>query len=219
MENGILHRYFINNNGRPIHKWLHYFDVYETHLSKFRGKAPLVMEIGVYEGGSLQMWSDYFGNDATILGIDTLPWCKDQEGGNIKIEIGDQSDTYFLNTVLQKHGRPDIIIDDGGHISADMKASFEFLYPRMKEEGIYIVEDTHANYWANFGPDTGYLNPNSFIEFSKAKVDELNAQLSGGLLEVTDFSKTTTGMHFYDSIVVFQKRPQPERRDFRTKGV
>ena len=53
MNTGLLHRIFLNNSNKLIHKWIHYFDIYEKHLSRFIGKAPVVLEIGVYKGGSL----------------------------------------------------------------------------------------------------------------------------------------------------------------------
>src|SRR5215472_13475880 len=47
--------------GRGIWKYTHYFDIYERHFSRFRGREVNVLEIGVYSGGSLEMWRDYFG--------------------------------------------------------------------------------------------------------------------------------------------------------------
>ena len=43
-------------------KWDSYFEVYEEYLSKFVNKSPVVVEIGVAGGGSLEMWKKYFGN-------------------------------------------------------------------------------------------------------------------------------------------------------------
>src|SRR5438067_13766465 len=43
------------SEGRGIWKWLHYFDIYDRHFSRFRGEAVHVLEIGVYSGGSLEM--------------------------------------------------------------------------------------------------------------------------------------------------------------------
>ena len=35
---GFLHRWFLNNGGALAHKWIHYFDIYERHLRRFRGR-------------------------------------------------------------------------------------------------------------------------------------------------------------------------------------
>jgi 23S rRNA U2552 (ribose-2'-O)-methylase RlmE/FtsJ len=68
-----LRNYFEQNEERLINKFDHYFDVYERYFSKFRNKKITIVEIGVYQGGSLQMWRKYFGNEATIWGIDIDP--------------------------------------------------------------------------------------------------------------------------------------------------
>ena len=62
-----LEKYFRQNDKRLIHKWAHYFDVYDRHFSKYRNKEIVVLEIGVSQGGSLQMWRNYFGTDAQIF--------------------------------------------------------------------------------------------------------------------------------------------------------
>jgi len=50
-----LEKYFRQNNKKLIHKWNHYFDVYDRHFNKYRDKEIVLLEIGVYQGGSLQM--------------------------------------------------------------------------------------------------------------------------------------------------------------------
>jgi cephalosporin hydroxylase len=98
-----LEKYFRNNDKRLIQKWNHYFDIYEHHFSRFRNKEVVILEIGIFQGGSLQMWKDYFGPKAKIYGIDINPKCKDLEEENIKIFIGSQSDRKFLREVKEKN--------------------------------------------------------------------------------------------------------------------
>lgn len=98
-----LERYFRNNDGKLINKWMHYFDVYDRHFSKFRGKEIVVLEIGVYQGGSLQMWKNYFGDKAKIYGIDVNPHCKELEEDNVEIIIGSQSDRNFLGKIKNRY--------------------------------------------------------------------------------------------------------------------
>lgn len=68
-----------------IHKWIHYFDIYERLFEKFIGKEINILEIGVSHGGSLQMWKEYFGDKATIFGLDIDPLCKSFEEEKINI--------------------------------------------------------------------------------------------------------------------------------------
>ncbi len=110
-----LQNYFNNNTGNCIDKWEHYFEVYETWFHKYRGKSVNILEIGVYQGGSLKMWKKYFGEKAKIFAIDINPDCKQFETDDIKIFIGSQEDREFLRQVKQELPPIDILIDDGGH--------------------------------------------------------------------------------------------------------
>src|SRR6266705_2645761 len=71
-----ISEYFFNNRGRLIHKWHHYFEIYHRHFARFRGRSPVIVEIGVFHGGSLQMWRNYFGPGARTIGIDIDPRCR-----------------------------------------------------------------------------------------------------------------------------------------------
>ncbi len=110
-----LEKYFENNQGRLIHKWMHYFEIYDRHFSQFRNQDVYVLEIGVNQGGSLQMWKDYFGKNAKIYGVDINYRCKDFEEEGLKIFIGSQEDRSFLKSLKSQLPRIDILIDDGGH--------------------------------------------------------------------------------------------------------
>src|SRR3979490_1878942 len=107
-----LEAYFLANPGRMIHKWIHYFEVYDRHLSRFRGTAVNVVEIGVYQGGSLQMWKHYFGKQANIWGVDIVPAAKQFEEERIKILVGNQADRRFLDSIAHEVPRIDVLIDD-----------------------------------------------------------------------------------------------------------
>lgn len=200
-----LLEYMEDTGGKNISKWSHYFDIYHRHLSKFRNKEVTIVEIGVYRGGSLKMWENYFGEDASIIGIDIDNSCNLYASDNIEIIIGDQEDRDFLKQVCSKIGPVDVIIDDGGHTMAQQKNSFEELYALVKSGGVYLVEDVHTSYWKSYGG--GFRVSESFIEYSKNLIDQLNAfhTEEKEQFSVNQFTKTTTSMHFYDSVVVFEK--------------
>ena len=73
-----LWNYFTTNTGKKITKWKHYFPIYEKHFGPIRNKPIKILEIGILNGGSLEMWRYYF-SEATIVGIDINPVCKEQE--------------------------------------------------------------------------------------------------------------------------------------------
>ncbi len=201
-----LRDYFEQNEERLINKFDHYFDVYERYFSKFRNKKITIVEIGVYQGGSLQMWRKYFGKEATIWGIDIDPRCKTLEDENTHILIGSQEDPQFLRSIIDQIGMIDILIDDGGHTQDQQIISFEELYKYVNPDGgIYLCEDVHTSYMNVYGG--GHQRNNTFIEYSKLLVDQLNAHYSEqSSLQINDITRTTNSIHFYDSIVVFEKK-------------
>jgi cephalosporin hydroxylase len=197
---------FKNNKHKIIHKWSHYFPIYDQILLEYRNKNINVLEIGVLDGGSLELWHRYFGPNALIVGIDNhfQPNSKGLSFDNPMIQFrkGDQQDTIFLSEIVKEFEGFDIIIDDGSHISKQIIASFKTLYPIVSKNGIYIIEDTHTSYWSSHGG--GLKLPNTTIEFFKELVDELNA-MHIKILPVTDFSKQTHSISFYNSMIVIKK--------------
>ncbi|MSQ72850.1 MAG: class I SAM-dependent methyltransferase [Betaproteobacteria bacterium] len=120
-----LYNLFLLNQGRDLDKWHHYFNIYERFFAPLRGRPLKILEIGVYLGGSLRMWRDYFGESAQIVGIDKNPACAEFAGEGVTIRIGHQADREFLAQVKAEAGGFDIVIDDGSHIGAHQIASFE----------------------------------------------------------------------------------------------
>lgn len=214
-----LERYFRANTGRQIHKWIHYFDIYHRHLGRFRGRPVVILEFGVNQGGSLQMWRHYFGGKATIYGVDIDPRCARLGGPRIKVFIGDQEDRDFLRNLAAEIGPIDVLIEDGGHTMGQQVATFEELYPHLAPDGVFLIEDVHTSYWPRYGG--GYRKYGTFMEYAKALADQLNAWHSREPDFVVDeFTRTTRSMHFYDSIVVFERgtvvKPHAEKTGQRS---
>jgi len=187
-----------------VHKWIHYLDIYEKHFSRYQNKGPVILEVGVGAGGSLEMWRKYFGEGCTIYGVDLLPQGYPIEVEGLEILQGDQADPTFWEDVKSKIPKIDIFIDDGGHGMEQQKVTFECMYDHVKPDGVYMCEDTHTSYWPGFG---GYKDPNTFVEYSKNFVDMLHAwhnpvKVPGHL----EFRKKTHSVHFYDSIVLLEKK-------------
>jgi hypothetical protein len=205
-----LWTYFCQNNKNVIHKWHHYFDIYHNHFQRYRNQPVKILEIGVFQGGSLQMWKNYFGSNAIVYGVDIDQECKKFEEENIKIFIGDQADRSFLRALREQIGIVDILIDDGGHKMDQQIHTFEELYPAVHENGIYLIEDLHTSYWQEYGG--GFKNRESFIEYSKHFIDKLNAWHSHSPeLEPDALTKSATGLHIYDSVLVIEKYPNPNK--------
>lgn len=197
--------YFESNTSNCIHKWIHYFDIYDFWFKKYKNKPIVILEIGVFQGGSLNMWRDYFGEEAQIFAIDINPLCKQFETKNTKIFIGSQEDKEFLKYVKTQVPKFDVLIDDGGHTMQQQMVSFEELYDHINDDGLYLCEDLHTSYWKNYGG--GYKRPNSFIEYSKNFIDSINAWHSrDSQLKVNNITKSTYALHYYDSVLVMEKK-------------
>lgn len=215
----------------PCNKWDNYFSIYDKHLSRFRGTCPVILEIGVAQGGSVEMWNSYFDHDCKIYGVDIDPECMDipdkLSATNINICMGDQGDREFWSKYLVDKPKFDIVIDDGGHTFQQQINTFECVYDHVTPNGVYLCEDTHTSYWNYTGywskEGGGYKKPGTFIEYSKNFVDALNIhhvktfdkqvtkqELSPAEVEqMKRFRASTGGVTFYDSVVVLEKKPTP----------
>lgn len=210
-----LERYFRDNTGRQIHKWHHYFEIYDRHLARFRGTDVHVLEFGVAQGGSMQMWKAYFGPRCRIYGVDKNPACKAVEEERVEVFIGNQEDRQFLRSLVARVPRIDVLIDDGGHRMKQQIHTFEELYPNIEAQGVYICEDLHTSYWSSYSG--GHRRRGTFIEYAKTLIDAMHAWHSRSkALQVSDFTRSAHGLHFYDSVLVIEKRPIQTPVDSKT---
>ncbi len=123
---------------------------YEKILLPYKDRTIKYLEVGIYRGGSLHWASEFFGKDATIVGIDKdLPPEQDFPE-NIKIFVANQSNEIQLKEVADNYKEFDIIIDDGCHETAETGNTFDALYSYLKTGGVYIIEDFGANMLPKF---------------------------------------------------------------------
>jgi hypothetical protein len=105
-----------------------------------------MLEIGVWKGGSLDMWRKFFGPDATLFGVDINSDCARFDGKSASVRIGSQDDPEFLRGVVKEMGKVDIVLDDGSHIASHQRASFEALFPLLSEGGLYIAPKASGSF-------------------------------------------------------------------------
>lgn len=157
------------------HKWLDYFKIYDREFFQLRNQPVKVLEIGVFRGASLKLWSEFFGSNSTIVGIDINEECEkfDAPKAGIHVRIGDQANPAFLHRVVKEFGKFDLIIDDGSHVASHQIAAFNALFSAgLKDDGLYFIEDLEGNYW---GHVTGQLDQNtSTVDFLKMLIDMQN---------------------------------------------
>jgi hypothetical protein len=192
-----------------------YAQHYETHFRALRNKPINLLEIGIggYDdpkrgGRSLRMWRTWFRR-GHIHGIDIFDKSRHDER-RITTHRGSQTDSAFLNTVIEGIGRVDIIIDDGSHDSGDVIATFGLLFPRLAEGGYYAVEDTQTSYWPHEGNVSERNNRHTTMGFFKSLADGLNWEEYFGDYAPNYFDLNITEMHFYHNLVVVRKGPNRE---------
>ncbi len=194
-----LYELFKSSKKRSL-KWKKYFPVYEKLLSQYKNKKITFVEIGILNGGSLEIWKKYFGENSRIIGIDYNPNCKQFENKDCEIFIGSQSDPIFWKNFYKKIGNVDIILDDGGHTNDQQLITLMESINFINDGGLHLVEDTHTSYIKQYG------NPNkySFINFCKKTIDDINFNFP----KIGNFEKSINkivySIEFFESIVAFK---------------
>jgi hypothetical protein len=190
-----------------------YLENYEKYFSSWRGKEFVLLELGVAGGASIAMWREFFPK-AKVYGIDNNPDCAG-EG----IFIGSQVDYNFLDSVLSEIGAPDLIIDDASHYGPFTIKTFDYLFPKMKPGGFYVVEDTACFYDKTYGeaPAQGMSEVFNFFSSLTAHVDIGGRAMTGNaeyalsvqndaFPPVPKFSPILESMHIHTSLWVFKRR-------------
>lgn len=197
--------YPAKTDGRALIKMAHYLPIYDRILGAAQGRDASFLEIGVYKGGSVRMWRDFFGPASRLTFIDIDPACKALELPGTEIRIGDQADADFLERLAADRGPFDFVVDDGGHMMNQQTASFRALWPHLKDGGLYIVEDVHTSYWPGFGG--GLRAPGSFVEFAKDLIDRMHSWYTedDAGFPLHPMARELGAVMFFDSLVVLEK--------------
>ncbi len=212
---------FFAHTGHISDKWEQYLGIYESELTPIinRGAPVSLLEIGVQNGGSLQIWEKYLPPGSEIFGIDVDPKCARLDlGPNVTVAIADATRKEQLGAALG-HRTFDVIVDDGSHLCSDVIQAFRLLFERVRPGGRYLIEDLHCSYWRSYGG--GLKEPNASVEWLKHLVDSLNADHFGAESSGTDSSWTSTinrevaRISFYDSLAVVEKLGTPKYTPYR----
>src|SRR5215470_8130021 len=135
-----------------------YFTLYEELFAPLADRPIHLLELGVKNGGSLEMWRDYFPQ-GRITGLDIREPANPRlvADDRIKVYRGFQDDLPLLDRIAAERTRDgfDVIIDDCAHVGEVARRSFWHLFPRhLKPGGLYILEDWGTGYWRDW-PDGG----------------------------------------------------------------
>lgn len=178
-----------------------YFYAYDALFKQYRGQPITFVEVGIFGGGSLHMWRDFFGPKARIIGIDINPDAVKWRDKGFEIFIGNQSDPDFWNDFVSRVGTVDILLDDGGHTYVQQIVTMECMIKNINSGGMLVIEDTHTSYLEKFGD-----KKISFINYAKLWIDRLNARFS----KFSNNRRDTRvfSMEVFESIIAFKVNRQ-----------
>jgi hypothetical protein len=207
--------------GKVSDKWSAYLDTYQHVFSGFEDKPVALLEIGVQNGGSLEVWSNHFPNATHLVGCDIDPLCAQlrYDDQRVSVVVGDSNLPATEAAVAAICPAYDIVIDDGSHRSGDIVRAFARYFPRVKTGGVFATEDLHCSYWQEF--EGGLFDPLSSMSFFKRLVDLINHEHWGvtgargavlrpfferyGCAMDEDVLASIHSVEFYNSICVVRK--------------
>lgn len=141
--------------------YLHNFcNDYEKLLRK---DVKTLWEIGILDGASLRMWSEYYPN-AKIIGYDIEDKSSLSFNDNVSVKLLDQSNKSQLSE-LAKQTDIDIIVDDGSHITQHQILTFEMLFNCLKSGGQYVLEDLHTSTNVHNANDYRFYNNKGALQY------------------------------------------------------
>jgi SAM-dependent methyltransferase len=220
---GKLFDLFLAHDGKAIDKWEQYLGVYQSELAGLIavGKPLRLLEIGVQNGGSLELWHKFLPPGSQIRGLDIDPRVASLtfDHGTTRADVADATNAQHLEEILGAETF-DIIIDDGSHVCGDVIRTFEILFDRVAPGGRYIVEDLHCSYYPGHGG--GLKSAESSIEHLKSLIDSLHADhLQPGESNPTErdklsqYNRWVARVAFYDSIAIIEKLPSAKTSPYR----
>jgi hypothetical protein len=172
--NKTLEQLYAEHQGKVSDKWSLYLPEYDRLFSPYRDRPVRMLEIGIQNGGSLEIWSKFFPRAEKIVGCDIDQACAKlcYEYPRIAVVVGDANAEESKRKILDHSSNFDLIVDDGSHASFDIVCSFAHYFSHLNDGGLYVAEDLHCGYWQQF--DGGLFHPCSSIAFFKRLADIVN---------------------------------------------
>jgi cephalosporin hydroxylase len=119
---------------------------YEQEFFKYKNKKINFLEIGIRGGGSMKLWSEYFTNAKSIIGIDVdesaiVNQFKDLKG--VTYHFGNA----YTEEIVSKVPTLDIFLDDGPHTLNSQLDAIKYYLPKVKSGGLFLIEDVQEDSW------------------------------------------------------------------------
>lgn len=215
---------YVEHTGKVSQKWSLYLDVYERVLAPWRERPVALVEVGVQNGGSLEIWARYFRNATVLVGCDVDERCGALrfDDPRIRVVVGAINMAPSACAIEAHAATFDLFIDDGSHLSPDVIAAFCNYFPLVRPGGVYIVEDLHCAYRPEW--QGGIARPNA-VAFFKMLVDAmhhgywkddaplaaLGAPFIPAKVDLARLADAVASITFHDSLCIVEKRPADRR--------
>ena len=153
----------------------------------------------------------FFFNKAKVFGIDISSKVF-LDNNKIKTYICDESDLKKLKDISSEIGELDIVIDDGSHIPINQKNNFLIFFNKLKDKGIYIIEDIGSSYEKAFDGDPDLIEESNLVSFFKnythcvnsEMLTEKNQKKFGSFIDIEK-------IFFFKNSILIQKRIRNEK--------
>ncbi len=216
-----LRSLYRSHTGKVSDKWDIYIEIYDRIFAAWQDRPVTLVEVGVQNGGSLEIWSRYFVNARRFIGCDIDPKCAALtfDDPRIALVVADVNSPEGFRAIHAQAPSWDIFIDDGSHTSRDIIHTFFHYFPFLKPGGLYVIEDLHCSYWPRFGG--GLARPESSMAFLKSLADAINHEhwrssvglddllapfFPGSARPPNALLTDVFGISFFNSLCVIEKR-------------
>lgn len=219
--NRALRALYESHAGKVSDKWDLYIEVYDRIFEPWRDRPVTLVEVGVQNGGSLEIWPRYFVNGERFIGCDVDPRCASLvfDDPRVSLLVANANSDAGVRGIRERAQDWDLFIDDGSHTSQDIIFSFCNYFPYLKPGGLHVIEDLHCSYWAAYGGGT--RRPDSSMAFLKLLADIINREhwrdgtmvddllapfFPGSVRPPAALFADVLSVSFYNSLCVVEKR-------------
>ena len=118
-----------------------YHKFYENYFSKIKNDDLDILEIGSFRGNAAAALFFYLPN-SNITCLDLYPDLFLYKSKRIKnFYLDNSSEIEIENKILMNSKKYDFVIEDAGHYYKDQIISLFKIFPKIKKNGIYVVEE------------------------------------------------------------------------------
>lgn len=165
-------------------------DDYERFFADVGAPRGTMLEIGMWDGGSIAFWQEVL-RPARSIGIDLMDRSDSayfqqylERRPNTRIQTHwnvNQSDRARIHCILQDVEDLDLVFDDASHLYEPSRASFETVFPMLRPGGWYVIEDWAWSHWPDYqGRRAKWADERALSDLARELVSVVGS--SGGMI-------------------------------------